>query len=86
MARHSKAELVYWEQNGSVLEASMEWEVIHAIIEKGQLCGTWIEGRTPYGYWISKLYVTPGGIYVLRDWVPEHGYCWSEREVYKLKI
>ena len=86
MAEHTRAELIYWEQNGGVIEASMEWETITAILEKGQLCGTWIEGRNNFGYWLSKLYVTPDGVYILRDWVPAPGYCWSEREVWKLKI
>lgn len=86
MARHSRAELVYWAQGERVLMAKMEWETIAAILEKGQQCGAWIEGRTREGYWYCKLYMTPDGIYILRDWVPAPGLSWDEREVYKLKI
>lgn len=64
----------------------MEWEVLLAILQKGEQCGAWIEGRNNFGYWLTKLYVTPDGVYILRDWVPALGYSWSEREVYKLKI
>ncbi|MEM0479492.1 MAG: hypothetical protein QXS16_04150, partial [Pyrobaculum sp.] len=61
-------------------------QLLQKILEDAQSCGTWVEGRTPYGYWRCSLYLAVDGVYLTKEWVPAPGYSWSEFEVWKLKI
>jgi len=86
MVNGTRRELIYWEQNGEIKKAAVEKEVINTLLQSGQQCGSWIEGRSKIGFWRCTLYITVEGVYLVKDWIPAPGLSWSETEIYKLKI
>ncbi|MEM4019754.1 MAG: hypothetical protein QXG57_05965 [Thermofilaceae archaeon] len=81
-----KAAVLYWEQNGKVLREKVPYAVVSELIAKVELCGEWTEGRNEFGYWLCRIFATPLGLLVMKEWIPAPGYSWDEVEIWWIEI